>query len=127
MDNENNPIAVDEKLIEAFHLMYDHYPEAAQLAHKSKRIVALNPACEAIGRQVGMICAKHGPPEAHKGCLANKAIKEHAAMRTTPTAPVPGQPQYCVFWLPVDGYPDYYIHFSAGHPSYNQISAEENS
>ena len=52
-------IQVDEKLIEAFHLMFDHFPEGVQLAHKSKRVVALNPACEAMGRKIGMICATH--------------------------------------------------------------------
>lgn len=63
----NTELQVDEALIRAFHLMYDHFPEPAQLTHKSKQIVALNPACKAIGREVGMICIKHGPPEAHAG------------------------------------------------------------
>ena len=57
----DDDIQVDQKLVEAFHLMFDHFPEGVQLAHKSKRVVAVNPACQAIGRTVGMICAKHGP------------------------------------------------------------------
>lgn len=110
--NEN--LQVDEKLIEAFHLMYDHFPEGVQLAHKSKRVVAVNPACEAMGRSVGMICAEHGPAEAHKGCLALKAIKKHtAAWASTPQSASIGQVSV-VFWLPIDGYPDFFIHFGVG-------------
>ena len=98
--------------------MFDHYPEAAQLTHKSKRIVALNPACEAIGRHAGMIRAKHGPPEAHKGCLAMDAPKKHKAEVTIAEHDSPERRKYAVFWLPIEGYPDFYVHFSAGHPSY---------
>ena len=107
-------IKADEKLIEAFHLMFDHYPEPVQLAHKSKRIMALNPASRTIGREVGMICAQHGTPEAHKGCLAVQAVKEGQAKWRTAEPAGPGGRQAVVFWLPVTGFPDFYIHFSAG-------------
>ena len=86
----NDDFQVDEKLIEAFHLMFDHFPEGVQLAHKSKRIVALNAACKSLGRDVGMICAKHGPAEAHKGCLAHKTIKNHVASWKKGAEPGPG-------------------------------------
>lgn len=109
-------IQVDEKLIEAFHLMYDNYPESAQLTHKSMRIVALNPACKALGREVGMICAKHGPPESHKGCRAAKAVREQET-KWTIKEDAEGR-KFAVLWLPVPGYPDFYIHFSAGRLSY---------
>jgi hypothetical protein len=72
-----------QEVIDAFHLMFDHFPEGAQLTHRSKQIVALNPACRSGGKDVGMICAKQGPPEAHKGCLANKAIKNQKAAWAT--------------------------------------------
>ena len=107
----NEELHVDEKLIESFHLMYDHFPEVVQLTHKSKRIVAVNPACQAIGREVGMICAAHGPSEAHQGCLAAGAIRDQAAK----WKPIPGKDNAVVFWLPIDGYPDFYIHFAMGY------------
>ena len=111
----NDDIQVDQKLVEAFHLMFDHFPEGVQLAHKSKRVVAVNPACQAIGRTVGMICAKHGPAEAHKGCLAHKTVKKHAASWAKGPEINPGGQTSVVFWLPVDGYPDYFIHFGVGY------------
>lgn len=110
----NDDFQVDEKLIEAFHLMFDHFPEGVQLAHKSKRIVALNPACKSIGRDVGMICAKHGPAEAHKGCLAHKTVSKHVASWKKGGQPGPGGQEPVAFWLPVDGYPDFFIHFGVG-------------
>ena len=108
-------IQVDEKLLESFHLMWDHFPESVQLTHKSFLVLAVNPAAGAIGREVGMICAKHGPPEGHKGCKAQKTIREQkAAWKATP--PVQdGKIGTVAFWLPIDGYPDYYLHFGVGY------------
>ncbi len=106
---------VDEKLLEAFHLMFDHYPKPAQLAHKSKKIVAVNPAGEAIGRQVGMVCATHGAPEAHRGCLAARAVKNRQATWQTVPPSAPDGREVVVFWLPVTGHPDFFVHFSAGN------------
>ena len=96
----NDDFQVDEKLIEAFHLMFDHFPEGVQLAHKSKRVVALNAACKSLGREVGMICAQHGAPEAHKGCLAAQAVKEGQAKWRTAEPAGPGGRKAVVFWLP---------------------------
>jgi hypothetical protein len=105
---------LEQTLSQAFHLMFDHYPEAAQLTFKDKRIVALNPACQALGREVGMFCAKNGSPEAHKGCMANKMLKNGQAIWTQASAPNSHGQAPVVFWLPVEGHPEYYIHFGVG-------------
>ncbi len=55
---------IDSKIIEAFHLMWGNFPEPATLVHKSKEVIAVNAACEVIGRVKGMNCATHGAPEA---------------------------------------------------------------
>jgi hypothetical protein len=104
-----------QEVVAAFHLMFDHFPEGAQLTHKSKQIVALNPACKAIGREVGMICAKHGPPEAHTGCLANKAVKDQKTTWATGPKRIPDGQEPVAFWLPVDGHPNFYLHFGVGY------------
>lgn len=97
-----------QELIAAFHLMWDHFPEPVQLTHKSFEIIAMNPSMEIIGRHVGMRCIKHGPAESHKGCLAHKALNEHKAKYSTSI--INGK-ESVAYWLPVDGYPDYYLHF----------------
>lgn len=97
-----------ENLKNSFHLMWDHFPEPCTLVHKSKEVIAVNPACDIIGRRVGMICSQHGPAAAHQGCLANKALSEQRAQFRRVSR---DDMNLLVFWMPVNGYPDYYIHF----------------
>lgn len=136
------PVEIDPKLIEAFHLMYDHFPEPASLVHKSRLVMAVNPACQIIGRAPGMVCARQGAAEAHRGCLAGEAVRLHRARHKKIRIPVPASgeaggasspapaappanprgpelspPRFrdiIAFWLPVDGQPDFYIHFAVG-------------
>ena len=42
-------IDVPQSVIEAFHLMWDEFPEPAQLHHKSRMILAVNKASAALG------------------------------------------------------------------------------
>ncbi|UQZ88972.1 hypothetical protein C4J81_07090 [Deltaproteobacteria bacterium Smac51] len=112
----NGDIKVDEKLVEAFHLMYDSFPGVAQLNHKSRLIVAANPAARAFGREEGMICHQHGSPEQHKGCLAEKVLKE-GREQSAYNPPMADGTGLTVFWLPIQGHPDYYIHFASPYKS----------
>jgi len=114
MNEKKDIIEIDEKLIEAFHLMYDHFPEPATLVHKSRRVMAVNPACKIIGREPGMICARQGSAAAHKGCLAGEAVKSHQAKFRKIIIEAPDRRSITAFWLPVDGHPDFYIHFAVG-------------
>jgi hypothetical protein len=71
-------------------------------------VVAVNPAGGEMGLETGMICSKLGPAEAHKGCLASKAVFTGKAHYMS----VPkDDTESLVYWLPVAGSPDYYIHF----------------
>ena len=96
-------------LVAAFHLMWDNYPAPCTLVHASREVIAVNPACDGIGRKPGMICSRHGPPENHRGCLADRALAEHAAQSVRKTA---HGTERITFWLPIDGFADYYVHFS---------------
>lgn len=100
-----------DELVKAFHLMWESFPEPVQLAHKSKEVVAVNSACQSIGRVVGMNCAKHGAPEGHRGCLANKAV---SARQTAWKKSKYGEREIFCYWLPVPGHPDFFIHFAVG-------------
>jgi len=104
---------MEAQLAEAFHLMFDNFPEGVQLTHKSKRIVALNDAMRARGREVGMICATHGPADSHRGCLANKALQEQGPRwRRAEAKPNGFKP--IVYWIPLPGHSDYFLHFAVG-------------
>jgi hypothetical protein len=103
----------EAQLATAFHLMYDNFPEGVQLTHKSKRIVALNAAMRTRGREVGMLCATHGEAEHHRGCLATKALQEQRPRwRQGETKPNGLKP--IVYWIPLPGHPDYFLHFAVG-------------
>lgn len=101
---------VDPELLKAFHMMWDHFPEPCRLIHRSREVVAMNPPCAAIPREVGSICAQEPPLEKHRGCRAGEALETHRA-QTLYGRRADGT-EATAYWLPVDGYPDFYVHFA---------------
>ncbi len=101
---------LEEKIVEAFQMMWGRYDEPVRLIHRSFRIVAGNDAYMANGGVTGVKCnAAH--PELHKACRAMEALKGNSTK--TVVSSINGDP--CTsYWIPVSGYPDYYIHFSNG-------------
>ena len=59
----------------------------------------------------GMNCAKTGPPGAHKGCLANKALATGEASYVLAKMV---DKELIAYWLPLDGYPEFFVHFGVG-------------
>ena len=106
-------VSPDEALVSAFHLMWDHFPGPCTLVRKPRIIVAANPVGIKLGRLVGMDCSTHGTAESHKGCLAGMLFK--TKLPQCQKTSLNGQ-EFLKCWLPVDGYPDYYIHFGVGVP-----------
>ena len=99
------------KAIDAFHLMWDNYPEFAILLHKDKIIVAVNKEGEKLGLVVGAKCENCLPSEVHKGCQVDETIKQRKwsyRRRQNESGGV------IHFWMPIDGYDDYLIHFQVG-------------
>jgi hypothetical protein len=113
---------VDSKVIDAFHLMWGSFPEPVTLVHKSREVIATNSACEKIGRVKGMNCAQQGAPEAHRGCLADQALRtQKSAYKKVKF----GEKEIISYWLPVGGYPEFFIHFGVGVMiDYAEIPAE---
>lgn len=79
----------EQKIIEAFHLMWDHFPEPVLLIKKNRQIYAANRKAVSFGMDKQVRCSDRGNPEQHKGCLYG-------------------------YWMPVTGAEDYIIHFSVG-------------
>ena len=102
---------VDINVIDAFEMMWGKFPEGVMLIDKSKNILAVNAACAAVGLSAGMICSNIGPPESHKGCLANQAIVEQKAKYKKINT---NGKEFISFWVPVDGQDNLYLHFSVG-------------
>jgi hypothetical protein len=99
----------DEKLVESFHLTWDNYPETVILIYKDRTIIATNKVGEKAGRQIGIKCYSTTSDEIHTGCKANESLKKHSYTYVTEK----GNGGVMIsFWLPIDGYNDYLIHFS---------------
>lgn len=114
-----------DALARAFQLMWGNFPEPVQLTYKNREIIALNAACEKIGRSKGMRCSSHGAPEAHSGCLANQALSTGKSVFKKTKY---GGKEMITYWLPVDGYPDIFIHFGVGATiDYDQIAEPDAS
>ncbi len=104
--------SLPDSVIEAFHLMWGNFPEPASLVHKSREVMAVNKAHRVLGRLApGMNCARTGSPEAHKGCLGNQALASGQAAYSTG---VYNGKEIIAYWLPLDGHPEYFIHFGVG-------------
>lgn len=100
------------EIIEAFHTMWDNFPEPASLVHKSRTVMAINKTHEKMGYlKPGMNCAKTGAPGAHKGCLANKALEMKQATYLTIKRDAK---EIIAYWLPLDNYPEFFVHFGVG-------------
>ena len=100
----------EETIVQAFHLMWDAYPEQVRLIHRSFRVVAGNPAYIMAGGQTEVKC-NVGPAEFHKGCQAMASLKSG---ETKSQRSQVGDTLWESFWVPVAGEEDYYVHFTNG-------------
>jgi hypothetical protein len=101
----------DQKIIEAFHLMWDFFPEPVRLIERNRTVLAVNRIAEKSGMQLGIKCSSIPPLASHKGCKADAALsaKEYQYSKWKG-----GLGDVITYWLPIDGCPDYYIHLSVG-------------
>ena len=101
----------DDVIIQAFHAMWDKFPEPVMMIKRSREIIALNPACEASGLQPGMKCSSVGSPEQHKGCRCNQAIDTASPVCVAYQS---AKGQAYGYWIPVAEKPEWILHFSVG-------------
>ena len=102
----------NEEIIQAFHLMWDNFPEAVTITQKSREIVAVNKKAAEFGLKAGIKCSSIGKPENHKGCQCDKAVET-------------GEPAICTYegnfgkaygyWIPIPEKPEWIIHFGVGY------------
>lgn len=101
----------DEKVIEAFQMMWGNFPEPVMLVHKSRDILAINEACRKAGGRPGIKCSSIGEPGRHRGCLANQAL---ASQQATYAKGEANGKAFIGYWLPVAGHPEIYVHLGVG-------------
>lgn len=107
-------INVNPEVIEAFHMCWDAFPGAVRLIDKAHRILASNNCAKEKGFLPGVYCATIGEPCSHKGCKSAKMIKTKTAQTDRPTYDrIRG-------WIPLQGYPDIYVHYTLELPEVNE-------
>jgi len=107
----------EAKAIEAFQIMWNKYPEPAMLINRGKRVMAVNWASRQVGPNIGAFCHEIGGcREMNNNCLINQCLDENRAAHIKVGD---GQKQWSIHWVPLEGFPDFCVHFFAG-------SGEEN-
>ena len=101
----------EQKVFEAFHMMWDNFPEPVMLIKKSRQIYAANKKAEAIGLSTQMKCSSIGEPSQHKGCRCNEAADGKKPVYITYDTPFGKTFGY---WIPVAGAEEYILHFGVG-------------
>jgi hypothetical protein len=103
-------ITKNEEIILAFHKMWDSFPGIARLIDKRHLILASNKAAEEKGFIEGIVCARVGSPETHKGCMANLTLKTQIPRIDKRMGDkIRG-------WMPVKGREDLLVHFTLPIP-----------
>ena len=103
-------LQVDEKIIQAFHLMWDGFPGAARLINKNYIIIAANQAAIANGHGPGICCAKMPSPTKHRGCKAQKTLNEQKGYVDHPLD------NSLRGWVPLAENSELFVHFSLKVP-----------
>lgn len=100
----------NDKIILAFHQMWDGFPGIARLINKKHIVLASNKTAEEKGFTEGSVCTRVGAPELHKGCMANLTLKTHTARLDRKLGDrIRG-------WIPLEGYDDLFVHFTLPIP-----------
>lgn len=115
----DNDYANDKKVIEAFQTMWHRYPEPAMLINRGKRVIAQNWACRHANRKVGSYCHEIGGcKDLGNSCLLNHCLETGQAVHTKVNT---GKKQWSIHWVPIEGYPDYCVHFFAASLEDNEL------
>lgn len=102
----------EAKVIEAFKIMWDKYPEPAMLINRGKRLMALNWASRQANQAVKTFCHEiSGCQDINNRCLINECLDSRQAKIARIND---GRKHWTIHWVPLQDYPDYCVHFFAG-------------
>jgi hypothetical protein len=104
---------MDQKMLDAFHMMWGPFPEPVLLVHKNRTILAVNDLARSAGIPVETKCFSLNPEArgaACKHCKANLALRER---RTICTEETRDGKRIIGYWMPLKD-EDIYVHFGVG-------------
>ena len=96
----------EERAIEMFHAMWDLFPARARLIRKDRVVLAVNRFAANEGFVPGERCCDRPPLEGHRHCLANQALEDMEGKIRL------GAGGKMIYWTPLEGFEDLYVHGS---------------
>ncbi len=113
MTNSPENFGISNETIEAFHTMWDTFPQPVMLLLKCRDIVAVNKYGQEKGVPTTGRCYQLGGQvdEIHAGCKANQAVEEGVAQRSVHYNKDTNRVMDA-YWLPVLTEKDLYMHFA---------------
>lgn len=96
----------DQKVIDAFHMMWGSFPAPVRLIHKNRTVLAMNETAKTLGMEAGVQCLSIGNAEAHKGCKAEEALASNRGQM------LKVEQDRIKFWSPVQDCKDVFVHFA---------------
>jgi hypothetical protein len=109
MENEN--VKSEEKVLEAFHMMWDEYPSPVMLLSRKHDIISVNKAADIMGIPTGIKCHELTPGVSHaKYCKAGAALKSGTGKREVCKLET-NQQVIDSYWVPVHEGEGYLLHF----------------
>ena len=103
---------LDQQVVATFRIFWDNFPFPALLLRRDHLILDSNAAARAAGIVPGGRCVDNGPIEAHRGCLAMRALKEKVGKRQVKYNKFIGRVMD-TYWIPLVGHDDVYVHFAS--------------
>lgn len=105
----------DQKILDAFAMMWGLFPEPVMLIQKDRTILAVNQQASQMGISAGIRCSTLNqecePGQSCKHCQANLALNsQQAVMKQS------AKDGACIlgYWVPVEGHAGLYVHFGIG-------------
>lgn len=105
---------VEQKILDAFEVMWGPFPEPVMLIHKDRTILARNEMARTAGIPAGVKCYSLQPKGERKSCQqckANLALRERRAMCTEETE---NGSRIIGYWMPLKDEDEVYVHFGIG-------------
>jgi hypothetical protein len=105
---------VDQRILDAFQMMWGPFPGPVLLVHKNRTVLAVNDRARDSGVSVGIKCFSLNPEigsnDNHcKHCKATLAVETGDAIRSQGLT---GGQDSISYWIPLKETPDVYVHFA---------------
>ncbi len=104
---------IEQKILDAFQMMWGPFPEPVMLVHKDRTILAVNDLARSGGVPLRVKCFSLNPEALTttcKQCKANLALRER---RTVCTEETVNGTRVIGYWMPLKD-EDVYVHFGVG-------------